>query len=130
MDGEEDDSACPCACPVTSILHQATLDHMKIAPVMLAITCMLCLTSYAASMWLPGEPVPVDRILPQLEKRVGQRPKEAHGHYLLGRVHGAAFALGSASIHMGDVEELDQRNSETGEGAVGATIWQRNYAEA
>jgi hypothetical protein len=36
--------------------------------------------------------VPVDRLLPQLEARVAAHPNDAYSHYLLGRLHSAAFA--------------------------------------
>ncbi|MEO6711641.1 MAG: hypothetical protein ABIP42_18825, partial [Planctomycetota bacterium] len=58
-------------------------------------------------------------------------PKDAHGQYLLGRVHGAAFGQKTASIRMMSeaVEDLDRRYPENGCGAVGAQLLQAKVLE-
>lgn len=39
-----------------------------------------------------GKEVPVERLLENIERYVEEHPAEAHGYYLLGRVHSMAFA--------------------------------------
>src|SRR5690349_21247952 len=83
----------------------------------------LVLAPQAAAYYLGFSYVPVDRLLPRLEERVAKTPDDAHGRYLLGRVHGAAFGLRSAEIRMhgsSDELKLDSREPQTGDGAVAA----------
>lgn len=44
--------------------------------------------------------MPIDRVLPTLQRRVKEKPKSAQLHYLLGRVHSLAFALGTGKVRV------------------------------
>jgi hypothetical protein len=59
---------------------------------------LLLLSPWLAAEWAAPFQVPIERMLPQLEARVAEDPKDAHAQYLLGRVNGAAFARGVASV--------------------------------
>ncbi len=83
------------------------------------------LTPCAAAFWLGLQQVPVDRILPQLEARVRDHPSDAHGQYLLGRVHGAAFGQRAAAIRMsGEKNQDGPRDNFRGESPIGSTALQ------
>ena len=74
---------------------------MKLAPLASGLAALL-LAPTAAAYYLGGlREVPVERILPRLEQRAQDRPREAHSQYLLGRVHGAAFGRRAESIRAG-----------------------------
>jgi hypothetical protein len=47
-----------------------------------------------------GEPVPVQRLLENVGKYVAQNPKDARGHYTLGRIHSLAFARSMAEVRV------------------------------
>ena len=53
------------------------------------------------------EPVPVARLVRNLETYIQKHPKEARGYYVLGRIHSLAYAQGQAQV---DVITRDYRN--------------------
>lgn len=64
--------------------------------VVLKNVCLLAgllLCRPAQAIWMrPEEPVPVKRLLANVERYVREHPKDARGYYTLGRLHSLAFA--------------------------------------
>lgn len=48
----------------------------------------------AWALWAPPLMAPVERLLANITRYVQQNPKDAHGHYVLARLHSLAFAKG------------------------------------
>ena len=57
-------------------------------------TC-IALHQVALAMWVKPLRVPLERLLPNVQRYVQQNPKDAHGHYVLARLHSLAFAKGT-----------------------------------
>ena len=76
----------------------------RCAPLLRALTAALALGATAASAFAlfvnTAEPVPVDRLVSNLTRHVKERPKDAHGHYVLGRVHAMAWAMSTEKLHV------------------------------
>lgn len=49
----------------------------------------------AAKFAYSGQPVPVERLIANVGKYVEKNPKDAQGHYTLGRIHSLAFVRGT-----------------------------------
>lgn len=90
------------------------------------------LATSSLSRWMTPHEVPIERLLPQLERRVERSPDDAHARYLLGRVHGAAVARGLASVRMYEDKleteggELYRKRTNEGCGPIASTAFQRN----
>lgn len=61
----------------------------------IALTMSIALCQIARSMWLPPASAPLERLLSNVQRYVQQNPKDAHGHYVLARLHSLAFARGA-----------------------------------
>lgn len=61
-----------------------------------AFACLtsLVLMQLALALWSPPLEAPLERLLANVQRYVQQNPKDAHGHYILGRLHSLAFARG------------------------------------
>jgi hypothetical protein len=89
---------------------------------------VVLIATTARSFWIGGaREVPIDRILSNIERRVAKDPNNSHSQYLLGRVHGAAFARGDAWVRMygGDdttfERDLDSPRSPLGCGPIASS---------
>jgi hypothetical protein len=54
----------------------------------------IALHQVAVALWAIPPMAPLDRLLPNVQRYVQQNPKDAHGHYVLARLHSLAFAKG------------------------------------
>jgi len=60
----------------------------------------------AAKFAYAGQPVPVERLVSNVSKFVENNPKDAQGHYTLGRIHSLAFVRGTAPVQIaGNVDD-------------------------
>jgi hypothetical protein len=60
----------------------------------------------AAKFAYSGQPVPVERLIANVGKFVEKNPKDAQGHYTLGRIHSLAFVRGTEPPRVsGNVED-------------------------
>lgn len=77
-----------------------------------ALACLAALLAAASArgMFMFPEPAPVDRIIANASAYVEEHPKDASGHYTLGRAHYLAFHMKSEHIpafrHPGENEDL------------------------
>ena len=65
---------------------------------MLALLVVLTWIAPAGAMFAQPQPVPVDRLVNNITAYVQAHPKDAEGHYQLGRVHYLAFAYKSPVV--------------------------------
>lgn len=67
----------------------------SLRPVIAAIVfaAALC-TPLAAKFANPTEPLPVDRMIKNAQAWIKEKPDDAQGHYVLGRIHAMAWAYG------------------------------------
>jgi len=64
-------------------------------------------------MWIELPETPLDRLLPNVQRYVQQNPKDAHGHYVLARLHSLAFAKGEkAYVAVRPNKPLEFRDTE------------------
>lgn len=79
------------------------LRFITIATAMISLSAVLLLielsgvttmTMAHAKMAPPNESVPLDRLLKNVDEFVRDKPRHPEGHYVLGRLHGLAFARG------------------------------------
>jgi len=70
----------------------------KLVWALVAVASLGSVGTGAAPRWVGGVDVPVERLLENLSRAVRDDPSNAHVRYLLGRVHGLAFALGAREI--------------------------------
>jgi hypothetical protein len=70
-------------------------------PVLAVAAAMALVVPAARGTWAirPRE-VPVDRLLENANRSVREHPKEAHGYYVLGRLHSMAFATGADRLQV------------------------------
>jgi hypothetical protein len=60
-----------------------------------ALLAMVCaLHQLAIALWASPVSAPIERLLPNVKRHVERNPKDAHGHYVLARLHSLAFAKG------------------------------------
>jgi len=60
---------------------------------------VFALCGVSGAMWIQSdEPVPTQRLIDNVTEYVKKNPKDAHGHYVLGRVHSLAFAQESDEV--------------------------------
>jgi len=57
-------------------------------------TCIAFRHQVALALWALPPMAPLDRLLANVQRYVQQSPKDAHGHYVLARLHSLAFAKG------------------------------------
>ena len=68
----------------------------------------LAMTRAAVAMFaMVDEPVPVDRLIKNVEAYIKANPKDAKGHYTLGRIHGLAYAKEGAQINVIPAKQPD-----------------------
>jgi hypothetical protein len=65
-----------------------------------AVAAALLAAPAAAIFIRAGEPVPLERLFSNVSEHVRRNPKDAQGHYTLGRLHSLAFVKSAASIHV------------------------------
>lgn len=66
-------------------------------PLLAALFAMVAAPQLAAT-WRTPEPVPVERLIENLQRIIDERPDAPHPRYQLGRVCGLAFALGTKQV--------------------------------
>jgi hypothetical protein len=71
----------------------------------LFVTFALYVLPAAAMFMRTDEPVPVDRLIQNLQAYIKANPKDAAGYYTLGRVHGLAYAKDGAQIDVTPAKE-------------------------
>ncbi|MCS7263339.1 MAG: hypothetical protein NZ805_00740 [Armatimonadetes bacterium] len=72
-----------------------------------AVSCALCQITMA--MWVRPASAPLERLLPNIQHYVQQNPKDAHGHYVLARLHSLAFARGvKTQVHYMDMDATNR----------------------
>lgn len=65
------------------------------------LVLVLMVVSQSQAMFMQvDKDVPLKDILPQIQKRVKDNPKDAHAHYLLGRIHSLAWATGGDQVRL------------------------------
>ncbi len=67
--------------------------------VFICATLLLPLNTFSMFMTIDRD-MPVDEVVNKLEKFVADNPKDAHGHYLLGRVHSMAWAADGNQVRL------------------------------
>ncbi len=89
----------------------------------LAFAAALCLLSnipVSAMFMRIDEPVPIDRLVANVERYIQERPDDADGHYTLGRIHSLAFAKaawGGDDLQTVEVVPAEKRQRREGEPA-------------
>src|SRR5690606_6644615 len=71
------------------------------------LTCILlacCATPVLAEFMAVREPVPVDRLIANIQRHIDQKPDESHGWFVLARVHALAYARDGGQITVIDKE--------------------------
>ena len=74
------------------------MSHRRPVVALVALAVLVPFAPRALAIWVLPEAAPVERLVKNLSARVREKPRDAHGHYLLGRVHGLAFALGTGGV--------------------------------
>ena len=59
---------------------------------------LAALAAPATAKWLIPTDVPVDRLVKNVGAHVNDHPNDAHGHYVLGRIHGLALTQKSTTV--------------------------------
>ncbi len=72
---------------------------MRLFSLVIVLVCSFTLPTLAMFMRMDKE-VPLDKVIPQLKKNIEENPKDAHGYYLLGRVHSLAWAMGGDQVQL------------------------------
>lgn len=65
------------------------------------LTCTL-LIGTAAAHWMPGQYLPLARLIKNMEKRVENRPGDASAQYVLGRLHSLGYASTADKVEVYD----------------------------
>src|SRR5687768_12540354 len=86
--------------------------------VVAASLCLLWHSLTASAMFMRiDEPVPVERLVENLQRFVKEHPQDAGGHYTLGRVHSLAYAkLAFGAEDAGTVEVVPAAKRQRGGG--------------
>lgn len=79
--------------------------------VALALGCLLGARPGFGRFRSPGAPVPLDRLVQNVGRYVEQHPKDARGHYTLGRLQSFAFATGAEGVQVFDSDSSGKPNS-------------------
>ena len=89
------------------------LKWMKKSALLLA--GLLALSGVSEAMWVNlTEPVPTDRLIENVSEFVEKNPQDAHGHYILGRVHSLAFARGTETLAVIPAEKQEEDSRHKG----------------
>ena len=74
----------------------------KLPSCLIALLLIVLLTPFQArgEFMLVGNDTPVDTVTQQIERYIADHPKDAHGHYLLGRVHSLAWAAEGNQVRL------------------------------
>lgn len=82
------------------------------------IAALIACSSVGVAKWaMIDREVPVDQILPTLERQVREHPRDAQARFLLGRIHSMAFASEKRMVpvvredHRGDGELIASYHS-------------------
>jgi hypothetical protein len=74
---------------------------------------VLALAAAGMSRWaMIDRDVPLDTVLRNLEQRVRSNPKDAQGHYLLGRIHSMAYASGQKTVRIIPPERRSEKDKD------------------
>ncbi len=60
----------------------------------IVVAASVAFCQVAVALWAYPGGAPLERLLPNVQRYVQQHPNDAHGHYILGRLHSLAFARG------------------------------------
>jgi len=75
----------------------------QIAQMSAILMSSLVFCQIMCAMWIEPLSAPLERLLQNIQRYVQQNPKDAHGHYVLARLHSLAFAKGTkAAVLYGD----------------------------
>ena len=77
------------------------------------LSCAILLAGAGASQarWaMITEPVPTERVVANIKEYVQKNPKDAHGYYVLGRVHSLAFAQGGNQVDVVPVGSVNNQD--------------------
>ncbi len=71
------------------------MQHRQITQLSIVLMTSVVFHQIAWALWAAPPPAPLERLLPNIQRYVQQNPKDAHGHYVLARLHSLAFAKGT-----------------------------------
>jgi hypothetical protein len=74
----------------------------------IGVAAFLLLAGEAAAHFLPMSDIPVDRLITNIGKYVMLHPKDANGHYTLGRVHSLAYVRAVDKVPARDEGSADK----------------------
>ena len=80
--------------------HIETMKRSYSLRPMLAVAALFCVLSAVQAMWAQSPPVPMERLLKNVQAYLGKNPKDAKGYYVLGRLHSLAFATDTREVRV------------------------------
>ena len=81
----------------------------------LLLAGVLALSGTSQARWVNwAEPVPTERLIENVSEFVEKNPQDAHGHYILGRVHSLAFARGTETLAVIPAEKQEEDSRHKG----------------
>ncbi len=72
----------------------------KFSQTFIALLIVVSTVAPALALWARATPVPIERLLKNVNTYIAKNPKDARGYYVRGRLHSLAYATGTRKLEM------------------------------